>query len=416
MREYQCDVVVAGGGTAGIAAALAASRLGAKVILIERYGFLGGNATNAQVSAFCGFYTRGQQPDLVIGGIGQEVLQKLTERGVDVTAHPSPSTGNSNVKFDPEMLKIIFDELVEESEVELFLHTNLVDVTKESNRITSVCCADDEGMFTIHAASFIDATGNASLVHFAGIPTTWGNEDGQSQQVSTVFRIGNLPKREIANQEVEVSIQKAKAAGLAGLQKEKGMIIKRPNEDFGFCTIASTNLDDLSAAEATRAEVALRKQMHAYLEAFRTYIPGCEDIQLTSSGPFMGLRETRHILAETTLEGRNILEAEKRTDSIGRAAWSPEIHSKDANVQYIHIPDNEYASIPLGSLKVAAAENVWACGRVIGADSLAFASVRVMGTGFVTGQAAGVAAALSLTGTAELDNIQSTLIEQGALL
>lgn len=414
MRKIICDVAVIGGGVAGVSAAIGASEANAKTVLIERNPYFGGQATHSQVTAFCGFYTRGQKPDLVIGGVGKRILDKLNDNGIPTQAVPSKSTGNSNVVFDPEIMKRILDEVLQESEVDYYLHTSLVEVVLDEDRISHIICSDDEGLFEIEAKAFVDASGNANLVHLAGLPTIWGDDEGIVQQASLSFRVNGLPRREVLNSELEVAIAKGKESGIPDLHKEKGMIIKQPNEDFGYCTIPSVTLRSLSGKEKTLAEVSLRQQVSAYTATFKKFIPDFENIKVITSGPEMGIREARRIIGEYQLKGEDILSGKKTDSSIGRAAWSPEIHKSDTSLKYIHIPDNEYASIPLGTLKVKDCENLWAAGRIISSDPLAFASVRVMGTGFAIGQAAGVAAALSAYGKATVKQIQQVLTEQGA--
>lgn len=415
----KADVVVAGGGSAGVAAALAAARLGAKTILLERQAFLGGNGTGSLVTAFCGFFTRGQHPTQVVTGIGQEILDMLVDRGEVISHTPSPYTGNLNVPFDPEMLKCVLDELLVSSSVDLRLHTRLVSsrMNSDSSRMAAVLCSDDESLYEIEAAQFIDASGDAGLVHFAHIPTQWGDHQGSAQQASLSFRLDNLPRRAIPSEELGAAIRLGKEQGIPHLLKETGMIIKRPHDDFGYCTIPSVILTGLSGKQLTHAEIELRRQMLAYAETFRRNIPDLQHITITTSGPKLGLRETRRIIGETCLVGEHILQAQKSPDSIARAGWSPEVHKSYKFVEYTHIPDNEYASIPLGSLKVRDAHNIWAAGRIISADPMAFSSVRVMGTCFATGQAAGIAAALAAsTGSApDALSVQKELAAQHAL-
>ena len=264
--------------------------------------------------------------------------------------------------------------------------------------------------------ALFDASGNANLVHFAEIKTNWGDEYGNVQQSSLPFRIDNMPAKEILKSDIEVALKKAKEAGIP-IHKETGLIVKIPDKTYGYCTIPSTVLSDLSAETLTKAEVYLRSQVNAYVQAFEKYMDGFQDIIISSSGPSVGIREARRIIGDKMLKGEEIIMAPKSDDSIARGAWSPEIHKSNTNISYTHIPDNEYFSIPLGCLKVRDAKNLWAAGRTISTDSLALGSVRVMGTGFATGQAAGVAAALTLDNASyDVKKVQEELLKQGALI
>ena len=166
-RCYPFDVAVVGGGTAGVAAAVGASRTGARTVLIERSPYLGGEATNSGVAAFCGFYTCGENPVKVVAGVGDLVLQEMESLGPTLEYVVS-ATGNKNVNFQPEYLKCALDNLVEKEGVELLLHTSLIDVKVKDGRIQSLRCMDDEGAFTVEADCFVDASGDAALAHLAG--------------------------------------------------------------------------------------------------------------------------------------------------------------------------------------------------------------------------------------------------------
>lgn len=415
-RQIECDVAVLGGGAAGVAAAIGASRAGAKTVLIERNPYFGGQATNSQVTAYCGFFTRGENYDQVVEGVGGEVLKRLEKYGTNIHPRPSKSTGNVSVSFNPEYVKLVMDQILQESSVEYYLHSQMYEVLNNNGTIEEIKCTDDEGTFTVRAKAFVDASGNANLVHFAEIKTNWGDEDGNVQQSSLPFRIDNMPAKEILKPDIEVALKKAKEAGIP-IHKETGLIVKIPDKTYGYCTIPSTVLSDLSAETLTKAEVYLRSQVNAYVQAFEKYMDGFQDIIISSSGPSVGIREARRIIGDKMLKGEEIIMAPKSDDSIARGAWSPEIHKSNTNISYTHIPDNEYFSIPLGCLKVRDAKNLWAAGRTISTDSLALGSVRVMGTGFATGQAAGVAAALTLDNASyDVKKVQEELLKQGALI
>ena len=167
MERY--DVVVAGGGAAGAAAAAGAARMGARVLLVERYGFLGGAATNAQVLSYCGFFACGDPPRAVVGGVGADLLAELRKLGLD-TAPVRAKSGNWIVMLDPEAAKLAFDRLVLAHDVALELHTRVVAAGRGGARLTHVTLADHRGLRDVHAACFVDASGEASLAALAGVP------------------------------------------------------------------------------------------------------------------------------------------------------------------------------------------------------------------------------------------------------
>ena len=267
-RHIECDVAVVGGGAAGIAAAIGASRAGARTVLIERNPYFGGQATNSQVTAYCGFFTRGENYDQVVQGIGGEVLKKLEAYGTNIHPRPSKSTGNVSVSFNPEYVKLVMDQMLKKSSVEYFLHAQMYEVVNNNGMIEEIKCTDDEGTFTVKAKAFVDASGNANLVHFAGIATNWGDAEGKVQQSSLPFRIDNIPAREILKPDIEAALKKAKENGIE-IKKETGLIIKIPDKTYGYCTIPSTIVPALDAETLTETEMELRSQVHNYAMAFK---------------------------------------------------------------------------------------------------------------------------------------------------
>ncbi len=175
-------------------------------------------------------------------------------------------------------------------------------------------------------------------------------------------------------------------------------------------------MKNLSGKELTYAEMNLRSQVNAYVETFRHYLDDCSEIRVDTLGPQIGIREARRVIGKETLLGDDIVRGIKRNDSIGRAAWSPEIHISDTELQYIHISDNDYASIPFGIIDVKDCSNLWAAGRLVSTDSKGMSSVRVMGTSFATGQAAGVSAGVSAQKVSNYSIVREELLRQGALL
>lgn len=418
-REFNYDVVVVGGGSAGVAAALGASRCGAKTLLLERHASFGGQSTNSAVTTYCGFFTRGVKPTQVVFGVGEEVLNGIRKYGGNADYTISKATGNVTVRFDPELLKCVLDELLTESKCDYLLHTQMIDVKRDGNDIKQITCIDDEGHYFVNAKVFIDASGDANLCNLAEVKTKWGDEQGKTQLASLPMCIENLPSNiEFMPEVLRNAIIKGKEAGYLPLGQEKGLILKVPEDSYGFCTIPSCQVTKLDAKTLTQAEILLRKECRNYLRAFKEFIPGFENIRISFSGPSIGLRESRRIIGEDSLATDDILSSTKKADSIARGGWSPDIHISHTDLRYVHMKDNEYFDIPLGCLKVAEMNNVWACGRIISCDSLAHASVRVMGTGFATGQAAGVAAAQQAITkkNVEVSKVREILTEQGALI
>lgn len=416
-RKIVCDVAVVGGGTAGFAAAVGAARSGAKTVLLERGAYLGGQATHSSVAAFCGLYSRGNPPVQIVAGVGEILLQQLRDLGEDTTCWVSPTTGNTSVRFQPEMLKLAMDLVVEQFGVELLLHAVLIDAQIEDGRVRSIECADDSGRFTVEAKAFVDATGDANLAFLAGCETLWGNEKGVVQQAGLVARIDRISAdTDTTPGEMAKAIVKAREAGIAPLPKDNGFMIRVDGADIGYCTAPSVTISSLDSRTLTDAEVTLRRQAHAYVKAFQQYMPGMEESRMVMTGPQMGLRESRRIAGEVMLTAQDVLAVRKRPDTIARGGWSPEVH-KENDVSYTHLHDAAWFDIPIGAIKVKNMANLWCAGRNISCDSMAHASVRVMGTALATGHGAGVAAALTLDREQyDYRAIQDELERQGALL
>lgn len=416
-RKITCDVAVVGGGSAGIAAAFGAAAAGANVLLLERDACFGGQATNANVAFYCGFFTNGNPPVQSVKGIGSLVLEKLASVGEYDGPMLSPA-GNTIVVFDPEALKYVLDCMVQESGFRFLLYSRVIGATRDGDRLVSLECVDDEGRFEVTANAFVDASGDASLAYLSGAKTVFGSEDGTAQFATMMLRIdGIAPDAPMAPDDLYKALSRAKAEGYH-ITKEKGLLMRRSTKDSAYGILPSVAVKALDAKTLTDAEMDVRRQARDYVRAFRDYIPGMENCRLTATGPRLGLRETRRIIGKETITQGDVFAAAKRTDSIARGSWQPELHAKlETMADYLGERGDRYFSIPLGALMPVNTANLWCGGRTISVDKVAFSSVRVMGTGFATGHAAGVAAALySLTNQVETAQIQSELVRQNALI
>lgn len=417
-RRLIYDVAVIGGGTAGVAAAVGAALSGSKTILIERNPYLGGQATHSGVTAFCAFYTCGNIKEKVVSGVGEMVLKELQNLGED-TSYGITASGNATIKFHPEYLKCALDNLLEKHGVTCLLHARMIDAKVENQQIVEIACADDEGTFFVEAKTYVDATGDANLANLAGARTVWGDEEGHVQAATLALKIDNISEdADISPTAVEKAILRAKQDNVPYLTKEKGFIIQRNGGELGYVLLPSVIPTGLSAKEITEAERNMRRQAHSYFQAFRRYMPGMEHINLVETGPSIGFRETRKIVGLETLTEDIVLDGIKNKDGIGHGCWIPEIHKNVNKMGHYHeTKDGSYYDIPLNVLRSADINNLFAAGRNISTDEISFASVRVMGTCFVTGHGAGVAAAVqSQKGTADITEIRKKLLDQGALI
>lgn len=415
-RNLNYDVVVVGGGSAGIAAAIGAKDAGASVLLLERNPYLGGQATHSQVHAYCGYCTSGADGEYqqVVRGVGQQVLDKLRSMNHFDGFTRSPS-GNLIVKQDPEFTKLAFDEMVVDAGVDVLLCAMVTDAEVEDGWIRSITCVDDEGKFHVTGKVFVDASGEANLCAQAGAPVEFHCE----QSGALVFRIGNVkPGTDVTPNAIRAALEAAVAGGMTGFSAMSGsMMVVQDTNDYTV-NLISLKIPGLDAQTQTECEMEGRRQVHLYVEAFKKYLPGCEESFLVNSGPRMGYRESRRIVGEYTICRDDVKSSRKRPeDSIARGGWGAELHIGNDDPHFRDVCIAKYFDIPIGSLRPQGMKNLWCGGRIISSDLVASASIRVMGTGFATGHAAGVAAALSM-GREDYDvkAIQQELLRQGALI
>jgi hypothetical protein len=420
-RIVSCDVAVVGGGSAGIAAAIGASQTGARTVLIERNPYFGGQATHSSLSTYCGFFTQAEPSEQVVGGVGQIVLDNLSNLGVFTGPQRMGKRGIVVVVLDPSITKLVLDRVINASKVTPLLHALMIAAEKVNGNVKSITCVDNEGLIRIEAQTFVDATGDANLTSLSGSEFVVGDGHGNMQNGSLALRIGGIEKGVLIDQKViEDAISKAISSGIGPLSRKTCFPMPCPNTNDIMANLVDVNVNGLDAFSLTKAEMLGRAQAWAYLEVFRCFIPGCKNSHLVSIGPQIGIRETRHIIGEYQLVGDDVLNAKRREDGIARGSWPCEIHTAPgAPLIWQDIINGSYYDIPLGSLQVKDTYNLWAGGRIIAADQTAFSSIRVMGTSFATGQAAGVAAALfdhSLSQKENVKVIRTELLRQGAII
>lgn len=419
-KKLEYDVVVVGGGAGGIAAAVAAAMTGARTLLIERRAYLGGAATGSSVLTYCGFYTQGDDPLQVVHGIGDEVLERLASHGLSTVPFHT-RTDNWVVLLEAEHTKIVFDQMVQDHKIDTLLHCSMVDAVIEGGGIKSIVCAEDRGNFPVYASAFVDGSGNANLAAIVG--ATEELSDFERQRGSLVVRFGGV-SRSAGGKEGGISLATlAEATTKANIGRNDplplphGFVGRLPITGDVVAILADLEVDGLSSLSLTRAEMEGRKMAWDYLQAFQAHIPEFENAYLTSTGPEIGVRQGRRVLARHSATGTDARGGLAGENTIARGGWPMEFHRSDGTVVYESIGGPGWFGIGYEALVTVDVENLFLAGRAIGADGDAYASVRVMGTSFATGQAAGVSAAL----WAESNNhnpgkVQSVLRKQGAAI
>lgn len=410
------DVIVAGGGSAGIAAAIGARRSGARTLLIERGPCLGGAATLRSVVTYCGLHTRERRQ--VVFGVAEEMLAGL--RALDAVSEPTDFNAVA-VVFDPEAVKRVADELCEQAGVEVLLHSHICAATREDDRVTTVRVADHSGFQEFTAEAFVDASGEADLAHQAGAEVRYGN-DGWVLNGTLGVRFGGIPAQvPMTRAALSEAVRAAKESGACDLTGHTGLIARMPVSNDVITYLADESYDARSAADTSRAERGARRQAQAYLRVVKS-LPGCGDAYIVGTGPEMGTRESRHLTGRAQLTEKDILQPASvrdfQTDHVAVGAWPIESHpGPGLPVEWQYIPEPGYYGIPLDILWSRNTPNLFGAGRTVDGDRGAGASLRVMGTAFATGQAAGVAAALTAGKRGvTADAVRRELDRQGAHL
>ncbi len=412
------EVVVCGGGPAGLCAAIAAAQEGADTLLIERYGFLGGMATAGLVNPFMPYYTGGKQ---IIRGLFQEIIDRLDAAGG--WSHRQDEWARD--AFDPEIMKLVAQEMAEEAGVRLRLHTMVVDVAANDGHMEQVLLASKSGWEAVEGRVFVDATGDGDVAARAGAQYEQGRaEDGLSQPMTLMFRMGGVDEKRIpARGEINALYDEAKAAGEINNLRENVLwfYTTRPGE-IHFNTTRVVKRDGTSAADLTEAELEARRQVGQMVRFLVEKIPGFENAYLMATATQIGVRESRRIIGEYVMTEDDVLGARKFPDAIARGCYDIDIHDPGGTGTVIkQLPEGESYDIPYRCLCPRGFDNLLVAGRPISATHEAHSSLRVMPIAAALGEAAGVAAAMcvergqTVTGV-DVTALRQRLVERGASL
>ncbi len=438
-KEYTCDVLVCGGGVSGFSAAVAAARCGAKTILIESGGFLGGTATKGLVAPFMTCYDADGK-ERIIKGLYSELEKNLVALNGAIAAEKClggdsysgyRTKGHIGVMpFDTETIKIVFEQMCIEAGVKLLYHTNLIGCDREGKNISKVYAADSNSIISLRAKMFIDTTGSAVLAYKAGAEMMRGNDDGIMQTASMFFVISDVNKQIMdehmgKNEEMRARyfmdiIEQGKKDATFPCGTRKIRIFENPNGTF---TVNMAQIDEqineLDNEEITKGEINQRLQIQKLIQFMRKNIPGLENIKLVATASDLGIRESRRIIGKTIFNLDDIQHCKKFNDRIAVCANSIDIHQKDRVSYTAHSGANYY--IPLSCLISNSVDNLLTAGKSLSADKYAFAAVRVMPPCIAMGEAAGITAALAVhkgvcASNVPYEEVQKILIENGAFL
>jgi hypothetical protein len=401
------DVVVVGGGAAGVAAATVCAEQGLDVVLIEQYGFAGGAAVAGLSGTICGLYLAGDHatPQQVVHGFTERFRRSLHDRGGLTAPQRYGRTWAS--AHDPLVWREAADDLLLGAGVRVIYHASVCGVVRDGERHLGVVVESKAGRTAIHARRTIDASGDAAVVARAGGAYRYG-DGGRIQNPTMFFRLGGVDTDAfwrdfgddtISPAHVTRAIVAAREAG-ADLPREKIWVFAttRPGELMVNATRLSAAdgrmLNVVDPEDFTIAEVRGRTQVRAYARFLRDNVAGCADAYVLDTGVEAGIRQTRSIEAVEMLTNEDVVGCRKRPDGIVRSPWPIELH--DGAKPKLHWLIDDWYDVPYASLVPRSGEGVIVAGRCLGAEHEALASARVTAQCFEYGNAAAWATVRSL--------------------
>lgn len=404
VREKDYDVIVAGSGPAGIGAAVNAGRNGAKVLLIESAGRVGGISTSGLMSHFTG---------TVGNGTYHEVLRRAADKNYF-------DKGVITTNIDPEMLTITYLEMLEEANVDLILYTSVCDAVVENGRILGVICHNKGGFSRYNAKVVIDATGDGDVAAKAGVPFVLGREsDGRMQPATLMFKIGGVDMDRAVlppSFETTVDTPKGELQSLAKLKlpSPAGHVLLYRSTIPGIVTCNMTNatgIDGTSAEDMTKAELVCRKQIDPIVRFLREYAPGYEHCYAISAASLIGIRETRHFKGIKVLTEEDIAQARQFDDAVVYGAWfNFDVHNlsgsglDETGAQEKFSQKNGY-TIPYGCMVPVEIDGLLLSGRNISGTHMAHSNFRAMPICMGIGEACGIAASIAVKKGIELRDV-----------
>lgn len=433
------DTVVVGGGPAGTVAAIAAARQGAKTLLVEQYGFLGGMLTAGGVGPMMTFHAGETQ---VVRGIAEEIICRLKEMSLS-PGHMDDFVGytSSVTPFDPEGLKYVLETMALEAGVQLLYHTVFTGCSVENGAIKKITLYTKGGFFDVEGKVFLDCTADADLSAYAGVPTTYGREsDNLAQPMTLNIRVGGVDRdkmidyvsenrddmlpttpfdrlRQIPRSGMQGAyslIEKAKLAGKFDV--DRNMVLCFETNTPGELILNMSRIirkSALNAFDLTDAEVEGRRQARQIVDFMRDNIPGFENCHIISTGPHIGIRESRKIHGIYTLTAEDLLNNLMFEDAVAMGGYPIDIHSPDgSDMKHRHLRPGSWYSVPYRSLVTKYIANLIVAGRCISATHEACAAVRVTPIAMAIGQAAGTAAAQSVATGESANNLNTRTLRE----
>ena len=443
------DVVIVGGGIAGSLAAVAAGRNGASVLLVEETGCLGGCLTTCGTGPMMTFHAGTLQ---VVRGLPEELISRLVKKGLS-PGHTVDSTGYTYTvtPFDAEGMKRELELMVTDSGAEILYHTMLVGVKKEGNLLSSVELCSCGKRFSVSGKMFIDASGDGDLLEMADIPFSQGRpSDGKDQPMTMNFRLSGVdihlirslmeknpnlfpflaPKAGIEKEAKRLSCSGFQAIMRKGMQDgeitfDRDIVLFFEDNTPDEVIVNMTRINGENPTDPfslSRSEIEGRRQVWQLYAYLKKAVPGFSQARLLSSGPSIGIRSSRRMLASYNVTAQDLLSETKFPDAVSAFGYPIDIHSADGTeTKTTFLRKGAWYTIPYRSLTNSNVPNVMAAGRNIGCTFEAQASLRCSPSAGALGQAAGTAAALAVKEgcmPTEIDvhKLQDMLRTQGAFL
>ena len=427
--EY--DVVVVGGGPAGLMAAAAAGREGRSTILIERYGFLGGAGTMGGLSTFCGLHARVHGEHLrIVRGYTDELLARMEKLDALSEPHLSVQDRIQAQAFDISAYKIAADDFLAASGVTLLFHTSVVGaVMGSADQIDAVLIESKSGRGAVRGRVFVDGSGDADVVRFAGAPT---EKSPELLYPSLMFRINGVDHERAGRawETVARVMDVAEARGERTFPRKKPIVRPQRNPLEWRANLTQLSNEDGSAVDGTdvwqltRGELQGRQQVRDVFEFIRGNTPGFENAYVVDIAPQIGIRETYRSVGKYQLSEADILDCVDFPDAIGVQGWPVEAHvagTVEFRFPRAGIDSRGFNQLPYRMLVPQEVQNLLTVGRSASMTQWGQSSARVTGPCFVMGQAAGLAAHASLTagtgvGAVDIGVLQQRLEATGAYL
>lgn len=454
-KTYSFDTAVIGGGAAGVAAAIAAAKNGAKTVLIESSSVFGGDLLSGLPIDGC----RTTAGEWVVGGVAQELFDGCKE----MNGYVGSIYDRRNiciVMINPRIMGFVILRTLAKYGVTLLPYSQVTSVDQKDGILRTVRVSNKTEEFTVSAKMFIDCTGDGDVAYLCGVPYEMGDAEGNLQPMTMVFQMRNIhPKevlqfvldhpencglgentesqktpKELAKELYDLGFPKVFFSSKGPLMQEGiesgelhscSMLAFNPNAvDGSVVTVNTTRLVSQNCTDSEVMGSSMYELSDQVLNAFtfiKKYVPGCQDAVFDGIAPRLGIRESRRIMGEYYLTGEEAAQGIKRSDGIAKGAHEIDVHGSKENHYRATIKNAGSYDIPLGCLIPKGMKNLFMAGRCLSADRIAHSTARVMGTCMAMGQAVGTAAAMCVesgdtTTTLPIQELRSRLMAQGAIL